>query len=205
MSELLTFYVLSLHTEEPKREEQPEPERPVPMPRSQSPRNEAQAPIPKPRGQSPKNIPPPEESYNEPAPERPQPPSQAQPRPTPMAGAVPVLTGDISQVQRVRVRPKSLSEGIPNDVMNEVNGEIPGDRPILKAKSTAALTEYSRTETSTFKARPPPVAPKPKTAPKPAKDVVLTRNENEGFGFVIMSSVNKTGSVIGKLKIVLFK
>lgn len=29
-------------------------------------------------------------------------------------------------------------------------------------------------------------------------DVVVSRNENEGFGFVIISSVNKVGSTIGK-------
>lgn len=29
-------------------------------------------------------------------------------------------------------------------------------------------------------------------------DVVVHRNENEGFGFVIISSVNKVGSTIGK-------
>lgn len=30
-------------------------------------------------------------------------------------------------------------------------------------------------------------------------DVIVHRNENEGFGFVIISSVNKIGSTIGKL------
>ena len=29
-------------------------------------------------------------------------------------------------------------------------------------------------------------------------DVIVNRNENEGFGFVIISSVNKSGSTIGK-------
>lgn len=29
-------------------------------------------------------------------------------------------------------------------------------------------------------------------------DIVVNRNENEGFGFVIISSVNKVGSTIGK-------
>lgn len=29
-------------------------------------------------------------------------------------------------------------------------------------------------------------------------DVTVTRRENEGFGFVIISSVNKIGSTIGK-------
>lgn len=28
-------------------------------------------------------------------------------------------------------------------------------------------------------------------------DVVVKRNENEGFGFVIISSINKAGSTIG--------
>ena len=45
------------------------------------------------------------------------------------------------------------------------------------------------------KSAPPPVAPKPKT-PK-FKEVILSRNANEGFGFVIMSSPSSNGSVIG--------
>lgn len=31
-------------------------------------------------------------------------------------------------------------------------------------------------------------------------DVTITRRENEGFGFVIISSLNKAGSTIGKLR-----
>ena len=34
-------------------------------------------------------------------------------------------------------------------------------------------------------------------------DVTVTRRENEGFGFVIISSVTKSGSVIGMLSICL--
>lgn len=34
--------------------------------------------------------------------------------------------------------------------------------------------------------------------PGPTYDVTVQRTENEGFGFVIISSVNKVGSTIGK-------
>lgn len=48
---------------------------------------------------------------------------------------------------------------------------------------------------------PPPVAHLSPVAPQQTEtyDVTVRRNENEGFGFVIISSVNKIGSTIGRL------
>lgn len=39
----------------------------------------------------------------------------------------------------------------------------------------------------------------------PTYDVTVQRTENEGFGFVIISSVNKIGSTIGKSLIEMLK
>lgn len=47
------------------------------------------------------------------------------------------------------------------------------------------------------KSCPPPVAPKPMKTN--SKEVLLSRNSNEGFGFVIMSSPSSNGSVIGRI------
>ncbi len=123
-----------------------------------------------------------------------------------MAGAVPVLANDRGlsmQVQGRKTRPKSLADGIPMETMNDINNDRIREGLGNKAKSTAALSDMrneqqqqNQQEQKVVK-KPPPVAPKPKTARKPVKEVVLHRNENEGFGFVIMSSQNCKGSVIG--------
>ena len=65
----------------------------------------------------------------------------------------------------------------------------------VKSKSAAALPDLR--DGQDFRAKPPPVAPKPKVAQKPVKEITLNRNPNEGFGFVIISSQNSKGSVIG--------
>ena len=71
----------------------------------------------------------------------------------------------------------------------------------VKSKSAAALPDLR--DSQDFKAKPPPIAPKPKVAQKPVKEITLNRSPNEGFGFVIISSQNSKGSVIGMSHFVL--
>ena len=68
---------------------------------------------------------------------------------------------------------------------NQVNG--------LRSKSESNLIN------SRPKSCPPPVAPKPSlnTMNRSSVEIALSRNANEGFGFVIMSAPSSTGSVIG--------
>ena len=101
------------------------------------------------------------------------------------------------QLQGKKARPKSLADGIPNEEMEEINNDRMREGMGNKAKSAAALSEMR--DAAGQRPKPPPVAPKPKTLQKPAKEVYLSRHENEGFGFVIMSSQNSKGSIIGKL------
>lgn len=119
-------------------------------------------------------------------------------RPKALAGAVPVLANGSSigpSNQARRQRPKSLADGIPAETISQVNGNRMREGMGNKAKSTAALPDAKDGEQ--MRAKPPPVAPKPKVAQKPTKEVVLNRNFNEGFGFVIFSAQNVKGSVIG--------
>lgn len=60
--------------------------------------------------------------------------------------------------------------------------------PVGMGYGPLALNEYMPTSGSHT-----PVVPNTQTY-----DVVVHRNENEGFGFVIISSVNKIGSTIGE-------
>ena len=120
-------------------------------------------------------------------------------RPKALAGAVPTLANDHGlsmTVQGRRQRPKSLGDGIPAETMNQLNGDRMRENMGNKAKSTAALPDAKDGEK--IRAKPPPVAPKPKVLQKPVKEITLTRNFDEGFGFVIFSAQNVKGSVIGK-------
>lgn len=62
----------------------------------------------------------------------------------------------------------------------------------LRSKSESSISTQGRP-----KSCPPPIAPKPPAMS--SKEVVLNRNANEGFGFVIMSSPVSKGSVIGRI------
>ena len=121
-------------------------------------------------------------------------------RPKALAGAVPVLANDrglSTAIQGRRQRPKSLADGIPSETMHQINGDRMREGMGNKAKSTAALPDAKDGEQ--IRGKPPPVAPKPKILQKPVKEVILNRNFNEGFGFVIFSAQNVKGSVIGML------
>eukprot|EP00794_Sanderia_malayensis_P006133 gene6133-6841_t len=120
----------------------------------------------------------------------------------PMPGAVPMLGTDGGlnvQLRARRERPKSLSDGVSNDPSNEMNNDRMREGLGNKAKSTAAIPNVRGTEQQQQQRAKPPVAPKPKVASKPVKEITLHRNENEGFGFVITSSQNFKGSVIGRI------
>ena len=111
---------------------------------------------------------------------------------------MPIIAGDrglSSTFQGRRQRPKSLGDGIPAETMNHLNSNRMQENMGNKAKSTAALPDAKDGEQ--IRAKPPPVAPKPKIFQKPVKEITLTRNFNEGFGFVIFSAPNVKGSVIG--------
>ena len=119
-------------------------------------------------------------------------------RPRALPSAVPIIANDRglnATVQARRERPKSLGDGIPTETMAQLNGERRFDAMGNKAKSTAALPDAR--DGGQIRAKPPPVAPKPKILPKPVKEITLNRNFNEGFGFVIFSALNAKGSVIG--------
>ena len=104
--------------------------------------------------------------------------------------------GHSATFQGRRQRPKSFGDSIPTETANQLNnGNRMQENMGNKAKSTAALPDAKDGEK--IRAKPPPVAPKPKILQKPVKEITLTRNFNEGFGFVIFSAPNVKGSVIG--------
>ena len=73
--------------------------------------------------------------------------------------------------------------------------------PYRGTSQADSLRSKSEGNINKAKTGPPPVAPKPKIG-KPGvssgTEITLSRNSNEGFGFVIMSSPSSKGSVIGK-------
>lgn len=66
--------------------------------------------------------------------------------------------------------------------------------PIINGSYTPAVSNLSVNDYS-----PNIIKYNSVTHPTATYDVVVNRNENEGFGFVIISSVNKIGSTIGRL------
>lgn len=68
-----------------------------------------------------------------------------------------------------------------------------------QADSLRSKSESNITGTGRPKSCPPPIAPKPSMMS--SKVVILNRNANEGFGFVIISSPVAKGSVIGKIRL----
>ena len=121
----------------------------------------------------------------EPEPE-PEPPKT----PTSMPRAISVSSPNTPVVSRERR--KSDSESLRSENLDNRSRDV---HPYRQAGNQAeALRSKSESNIHARKPLPPPVAPKPKLM----KDINLTRNENEGFGFVIMSAPDTVGSIIGK-------
>ena len=102
-----------------------------------------------------------------------------------------------------RERRKSDTESIQSDKQvkewiedhQQQRDQRPRD-PYRGTNQADSLRSKSESNINKSKTGPPPVAPKPPSGGK-GNEITLTRNSNEGFGFVIMSSPSSKGSVIG--------
>lgn len=92
---------------------------------------------------------------------------------------------------------KQVAEWIEDQQRNRTNK--PYREPQEKQQQANSLRSKSESNivgNARPKSCPPPIAPKPSMMS--SKKVILNRNANEGFGFVIISSASSNGSVIGK-------
>lgn len=114
---------------------------------------------------------------------------------------------DKAQEELARERPKSdtesvnsdkqVAEWIENQQRNRTNKPYREQQEKqLQADSLRSKSESNILGTGRPKSCPPPIAPKPSLMS--SKMVILNRNANEGFGFVIISSPVAKGSVIGE-------